>query len=66
MFVFAGRRLIDDDFKKLNDEMILLEEVSDYMEKSNAAHYNDNLDPNFTDIIEPVVGIVYFLIKLKV
>uniref|UniRef100_A0A023F9G0 Putative activating signal cointegrator 1-like protein n=1 Tax=Triatoma infestans TaxID=30076 RepID=A0A023F9G0_TRIIF len=51
---FTGRCLIDDDFKKLNDEMTLLQEVSDYMEKSNPTHFNDNIDPNCTDIIEPV------------
>lgn len=52
---FTGRCIIDDEFKKLNLESSLLDEVTDLMDSSNSAAYfhNDNLDPKSTLDIEP-------------
>ncbi|CAH1397362.1 unnamed protein product [Nezara viridula] len=52
---FTGRRLIDDDFRKLNMESLLLDEVTDMMDNLSSSYHqsSDNLDPRSLEL-EPI------------
>ncbi|XP_014239981.1 activating signal cointegrator 1 [Cimex lectularius] len=52
---FTGRCIVDDDFRTLNKENSILEELSGMMHSMNVKDVpNDNLDPKSTEYIEPI------------
>ncbi|BET01177.1 ASHypothetical protein domain [Nesidiocoris tenuis] len=53
---FTGRCVVDDEFRKLNEENSILDDVADIMDsvEIRGPSSNDNVDPNATFEIEPL------------
>ncbi|KAF6211787.1 hypothetical protein GE061_012302 [Apolygus lucorum] len=59
---FTGRCVLDDTFRKLNEENSILDDVTDIMENMDLKGplSNDNVDPNSTLEMEPVYDPSFF------